>query len=320
MKRTILFSLILNLAVFSASGQNLELPKTNWQAYGFQKQVEQVGIGYYKSDSTGYQPNMLEVYSFNKEGHIVQYYYRIFGKYESETAKNYVYKNDKLDSINILASATNFNTKQKLHYSKTGILDSITASGVYSNFTDHYSYETSGKVSKIERKHKGGNTTKAIYNHKKNYVFEKEIDLKGGETANYYIYDGTNLFASIAFEEGPTVTFYDSYFRNEFETKVSENPLEFALRYRDLKDKNKEAYQKQLDELQKKSTSKMIQEIPVESTNEEGDWTKRLQIDQRFGAPNRQLVFKVLVYLDGSKSGSTDYDLFFENRVSSIKR
>ena len=319
MKKTTLFCLILTLTVFSAYAQHLELPKTNWQAYGFQKQVEQVGTGYYTYDSLGYDPAMLEVYTFNKDGHIIQKYIRIFGKYGSETSDNYVYNNGKVDSINVFASSANFDIKQKLHYNKNGVLDSITASGFYSNFTDYYKYEKSGKVSEIQRKHKNGNTIQAFFDHKKNFVHEKEIDLKGNETVHYYIYDGKELFASIAYEEGPAVTFYDSYFRNEFETKVSEDALEFALKWRDLKDKNKEDFQNQLDELQRKPNSKIIQDIPVEAVNEQGDWIKRLQIDRRFAFPKRRLVFQVLMYSDGTKSGSTEYDLIFERKVSSIK-
>lgn len=318
MKITTTFLLILNLIAFSAFGQHLELPKTKWQAYGFQKQVEQVAIGYYKSDSLGYEPTMLEVYNFNKEGHLVQKYFRIFGKYGSETAENYVYVNGRLDSINKIVSASKFNVKQKLHYSKNGILDSVTASGFYSSFTDHYSYEKSGKVNTIERKHNNGNTIKAIYNHKKNYVIEKDIHSKDKESASYFIYDGTELFASFSFEEDSTVTFYDSYNRNEFETKAPEDALEFVFTLRDLKAKNKVDFQVQMDDLQKRPNSKITQKIPVEELNEHGDWINRLQIDNKFGGPNRRMVFKTLTYLDGSTSGSTDYDLIFEMKVYDI--
>lgn len=42
---------------------------------------------------------------------------------------------------------------------------------------------------------------------------------------------------------------------------------------------------------------------------------KRLQIDRRFSKGERRLVFKKLVYADGTESGSTDYDLIFKRKV-----
>src|SRR5690606_20994766 len=119
--------------------EHLALPKIHWKSYGYQKQIEQAKIAYYKSDSLEYETTMVEVFSFNKEGNIIQKYIRVFGKYGSETAFNYVYTNGLLDSINTYASAKNFNTQQKFHYDKNGRLTHSTSTGVYANFTDVYS-------------------------------------------------------------------------------------------------------------------------------------------------------------------------------------
>ncbi|MDY0090901.1 MAG: hypothetical protein RBR78_11125 [Flavobacteriaceae bacterium] len=104
-------SFFLILISYIVCGQtevsHLSPPKTHWQSFGFHKQPKQVAIAYYKSDSLGYEPAMFEVFTFNESGYIIQKYLRIYGKYESETANNYVYKNGVLDSINTLASAQN---------------------------------------------------------------------------------------------------------------------------------------------------------------------------------------------------------------------
>lgn len=316
-KRTLLF-ILLHLTLFSAFSQHLEIPKTHWKSYGFQKQVEQVAIGYYKSDSLGYDPTMLEVYTFNKEGHLIQKYIRIFGAYESETAYNYVYNKGVLDSINTFASANMFNSKQKMNYNTQGKLASILASGAYTNFIDQMSYDKSGKIHSIERKFKNGGRKQTLFNTEKNYVLEKEIDSKGNIIENFFVYDDEEIFAFISGEDS-TVTFYDAFHSTDFEIGVAKEPLSYTLKWRDLKQQDHEKYLEQISELQYNSTSKIILEIPVEATNEEGDWIKRLQIDKRYGNSNKQYVFKSLVYIDGTVSGSTEYDLIFEMKVSNIK-
>ncbi|RKD18643.1 hypothetical protein BCY91_15010 [Pelobium manganitolerans] len=117
MKYTIAFLLMITSLTACAQPQaepsHLVPPKTYWQSFGFQKQPKQVGIGYYKSDSLGYEPAMLEVYNFNEDGFITQKYIRIFGEYGSETVNNYVYSNGVLDSINTLASAKTLTANKK---------------------------------------------------------------------------------------------------------------------------------------------------------------------------------------------------------------
>lgn len=294
-------------------------PKTYWQSFGFQKQPKQVGIIYYKTDSLGYEPAMLEVYNFNEEGFITQKYIRIFGEYGSETVNNYVYSNGVLDSINTLASAQNFNSQQKLHYSNSGQLTHITATGKFADYTDTYTSDDNGMVATIERKWKSGGSKKTFFKHNGNYVHEKETAPDGKITESYTVYDEDELFASFTLGGRPMVTFHDSYHRIEFETEVNTHALNYALEQRKLKQSNPEAFNKLMSELQGKSTSRVVFDIPAMATNEQGDWTKRLQIDRRFSKGERRLVFKKLVYADGTESGSTDYDLIFERKTERMK-
>ncbi len=317
--KLILLFIFIGQFIHAQEALHLEIPKTNWQSFGFQKQVEQVAIAYYKSDSLGYEPAMLEVYTFNKVGHLLQKYIRIFGKYESETGHNYVYNEGVLDSINTVVSAQNFNSKQKLHYNQEAQLDSITASGAYTNFTDHFIYDDKDKISSIERRYKNGGKKEAIFDQENNYVHEKETDLKGNITNYYYIYQEDELFASINLLGQSEVIFYNAFHRNDFKTEITDSALKEVLRWRALKNKNLEKFEQQISELMDQATSKIVLSIPAESINEEGDWIKRLQIDNRFFSSERRLVFKSILYVDGTTSGSSDYDLIFEKRVSQMK-
>ncbi|WP_346236857.1 hypothetical protein ABDK00_013560 [Niabella insulamsoli] len=300
------------------AADHLSPPKTYWQSFGFQKQIDHVKIAYYKSDSLGYEPTMAEVISFNKHGHLIQHYIRIFGQYGSETAHNYVYTNGVLDSINTLATAANFNSRQKLHYNSDGQLTHITATGKFSNFTDTYKYDQTGMVASIERTHKSGSTRKAVFNHKANCVQERETAANGKVTERYYIYEGDELLASFRSGSG-LLTFYDAYRRIDFETKVNEAPLTYALAQRKLKQSDPMAFNKQMSSLQSKPVSKIVFDIPALAKNENGDWIKRLQIDRRFSPPQRRLVFRKLMYADGTTSGDTEMDLIFERKVARLK-
>lgn len=69
---TCLLLLALGLTATALEASHIEPPKTDYKSLGFQKPVKQVGIGYYKADDKGYEPKMLEVYTFNDEHQLVQ--------------------------------------------------------------------------------------------------------------------------------------------------------------------------------------------------------------------------------------------------------
>lgn len=311
-------SLLLLVFGLCASAQEtpaLELPKTGYQSFGFKKPVKQVAIAYYKSDEKGYEPAMLEVYTFNDGRQIVQKYIRIYGKYGSETAHNYVYANGVLDSIDTLASAQNFSRQEKMHYDENGKLAKVTATGAYVNYAETYAYDDSGAVASITRQRQNGTALQAQFNRAKNYVSQKETAADGKVTESVFVYDGDQLFASFVAGQ-PTVTFYDAYHRSDFTTQIEADVLAYALKLRDLKRDDFETFKKQISELQGQPQSVAIFDIPIEVTNMAGDWIKRLQVDKRFGNAEKRMVFKKLIYADGSESGSTDFDLIFQSKVS----
>lgn len=320
MKLSVIFFLLsMGFFVSAQDYHHISPPKTYWQSYGFQKQPDHTKIAYYKSDSLGYEPVMAEVYSFNKEGFIIQKYMRIYGKYASETVHNYVYTNGILDSMNTVASASNFNSKQKLHYGANGVLEKVTASGVYTNFTDTYQYDKSGMVSSIQRTYQNGSKKEAFFNHLKNTVTEKETSAKGTVTETIFVYDGDDMLASFQKDGKNKIRLKDKERRVEFTLKISENdPLNYALNLRKMKQEDVKKFQQTIGDLSANPSAIITFDIPAESKNEHGDWTKRLQIDKQLGA-QRRMVFREIKYIDGSQSGSTEFDLIFDMKVKHIK-
>ncbi len=310
---TILLLLLITAQLVQA--QHLASPKTYWQSYGYKKQPNYIKTAYYKSDSLGYEPTMAEVISFNKEGFIIQQYIQIMGKYASQTAHNYVYKNGVLDSINTIASNANFNTKQKLHYDEKGNLAKITAIGKYAEYTDTFTYNAGEMVQTIERKHKAGTANKVQFNHQKNYVHVMETATSGKVTESYFFYDVDNLFATFTVGENQKILFKNEDRRTEFEIEAPKNTLNYVFGIRKKHQQNPRVLAKLLED----NNGKIIFDIPAEARNENGDWIRRLQLDKRFANTERRLVFNQIMYADGTKSGSTEMDLIFESRVRKMK-
>ncbi|WP_312342432.1 hypothetical protein [Chryseobacterium binzhouense] len=314
-----LFFIIIGFSLKAQEAEHLSPPKTYWQSYGFQKQPDFAKIAYYKSDSLGYEPVMAEVISFNKEGFIIQKYIRIYGKYASETAHNYVYTNGVLDSINTVASSSNFNSKQKLHYGANGVLEKVTASGVYTNFTDTFQYDNNGMVNSIQRTYQNGSKKEAFFDHLKNTVTEKETSAKGTVTETIFVYDGDDLLAFFQKDNQNKIRLKDKERRIDFTIEITENdPLNYVLNLRKMKQEDAKKFQQTIGNLSGKSSAMSLFDIPAESKNENGDWTKRLQIDKQFGV-QRRMVFREIKYSDGSQSGSTEFDLIFDMKVKHIK-
>lgn len=305
--------------VAQSTDKQMFSPETHWSAFDHKKQVSQVAIAYYKSDSLGYEPSMVEVYSYNDAGHIVQKYIRIFGDFASETAHNYVYNKGLLDSINTIASAKNFNRQQKLLYNDNNQLTQIKATGKFADYTDKYSYDSSGKLASIQRKWTNGGSRMFTYNQDKQYVHEKEIGENGKIYEEYKIYDNNQLFASFSLHQRQVVVFYNAYHRADIEVEVNENALNYALKMRKLKTSDTNMFAKTMGELQGLPTSRTLFDIPAEVRNETGDWIRRLQFDRSYSAGEKRMVFKKIVYADGTESGDTDYDMIFAHKVKHIK-
>ena len=315
--KTILSFIFLALGL-SASAQHLTPPKTYWQSFGYQKQPDHIKRAYYKSDSLGYEPTKAEVISFNKEGFIIQEYEKVLGKSVKEKARNYVYKNGVLDSVNTLNTDPNYNTWQKLHYDEKGKLVKMTITGKYSNFTDTFTYYESGMVKTIFRNnHASGTKTVVEFAHNRNYVKETVTEKTGKTYESCYMYDGENLFASFTIRKNQSIQFYDEARRITYELENFEgNPFEYAMNLRTEYQKNPNALAQKFDN---SDYAEIVFDIPAETKNEHGDWIRQLQLDKTYRPTQRRLVFNQIMYADGTKSGSTEMDLIFESKVRKMK-
>ncbi|WP_144280922.1 hypothetical protein [Chryseobacterium echinoideorum] len=317
-----IITLLLLMMCFGSKAQNYEhltLPKTYWRSLGFQKQPEVVKTVYYKSDSLGYESSMVEMIFFNKEGRLIKKHNSILGKFASHTTHYYYYVNDMLDNIKTVASSQNFNADQKFHYDAKGVLQKVTASGVYTNFTDTYQYDQNGMVSSIQRTYQNGSKKEAFFDHRKNTVTEKQTSTKGTVAETIFVYDGDDMLASFQKDGKNRIRINDKDRRIEFTIKITENdPLAYILNLRKLKQEDAKKFQQTIGDLRTNSSAIISFDIPAESKNENGDWTKRLQVDKHFGV-QRRMVFREIKYSDGSKSGSTAFDLIFDQKVKRIK-
>ncbi len=316
-RNSIIIFIFLSLGL-SASAQHPSPPKTYWQSFGYQKQPDHIKRAYYKSDSLGYEPTMAEVISFNKDGFVIQEYKQVLGKMPREVACNYVYKNGVLDSINILETNASYNSWQKMHYDAKGKLVKITATGKYSEYTDTFTYDDGGMVKTIFRNnHASGTKTVVEFAHNRNYVKETVTEKTGKTYESCYMYDGENLFASFTLSKNQSIRFYDEARRITYELENFEgNPFEYAMNLRTEYQKNPNALAQKIDN---SDYAEIVFDIPAETKNEHGDWIRRLQLDKTYRPTQRRLVFNQIMYADGTKSGSTDFDLLFERKTERIK-
>lgn len=306
----LLFFLVLG---FSAQAQHLTPPKTYWQSFGYQKQPDHVQTVQYKSDSLGYEPTVVLVKSFNKEGFLIQDYTHILGNFASETAHNYVYKNGVLDSINTLTTNQDFSSTRKLNYNPKGQLVHIISTGKHTEYTDTFTYYENGMVKTIQRRYKDESTTTTSFDHKKNVVTETDKRGNGKISTTTYVYNLDELFATI--DDKNTIRFHNTYHNYDFEVQAEGDALQYAIEKRRLFQQD-EQY---LGKLSKEKNGKIVFDIPAISRNDNGDIIRQLQLDKTSKQTRRRLWFSKCVYADGTTSGSTDYDLLFGQRVEKMK-
>lgn len=307
---------IINFTVVAQQyvAQHLTPPKTYWQSFGYQKQVDYIQTVQYKSDSLRYEPTAVLVKSFNKDGFLIQDYTRILGNFANETAHNNVYKNGVLDSINTVTTNKNFNGTQKLHYDEKGHLIRIVSTGKYTEYTDTFTYYENGMVKTIQRKYKDGlGTLTTTFDHRKNVVTETDKRANGKILTKNYMYNGDDLFATI--DDKNTIRFHNTYHNYDFEVQAEGDALQYAIEKR----RQFQQDERYLDKLSEEKNGKIVFDIPAISRNDNGDIIRQLQLDKTSKQTRGRLWFSKYVYADGTTSGSTDYDLLFGQRVEKMK-
>ncbi|MFD0990657.1 hypothetical protein ACFQ1R_11155 [Mariniflexile jejuense] len=315
MKNKILFLLIIIVNVINAQ-IHTQLPHKTFKDYEVSKPIFYTQIVTYDATDKGYDPVMVTVNSFNDKGQFIQEYIHILGKFESETAHNYVYSNGKLDSLNTLASAKNFNVKSTFKYNTNGKITTETATGVYSNYTRNYTYNNKGYIETITTDFDNGghNWTNFYYkNGSLDLVTQIDGKEKAGSLTNYFAYYNGELFARWDNLDKDLHLFPSQY--RHFKLADHKDPATAVNQLKLLRATNQSAYDAQLEGIL--NEAEIIYEMG-QSTPENGDWTRRMTKETRFGRTTRRFHFRKIVYTDNSVSGSTEFDYLFFNKMKDL--
>ena len=315
MKNNILFLFVLIINIINAQ-IHTQLPYKTFKDYEVTKPIFYTQIVTYNANEKGYNPVMVNVNSFNDNGQFIQEYIHILGKFESETAHNYVYNNGKLDSLNTLATAKNFNVKTIFEYDNNERITKETATGVYSNYTRHFKYNKKGDIETIttDFNHGGHNETTFYYkNETLDLVMQIDGKEKEGSLTNYFAYYNGELFARWNNLDKDLFIFPNPY--RHFKLTNHQDPKATINQLKLLRATNTNAYNAKLNGFL--SVAEITYEMG-QSTPENGDWTRRMTKETRFGQTTRRFHFRKIVYTDNSISGSTEFDYLFFNKMKDL--
>lgn len=310
-----IWPLCIWLVTVSAVAQvHTALPLKSHTNFELSKPVKYVKIATYEATEKSWDPVMTQVISFNDADQLVQEYTRILGKFGSETAYNYVYDGKKLDSVNILASAANFNSKGDIVTDKNGRIVSETAKGFYADYTRNYDYNKDGTIKTITTKHATGNNNWTQFSYKNgslDLVTQVDGRVYKDSPVNYFLYNNGLLFATWN-DLDNDLTISPTPYRH-YKLKKHHAPLATAMELRTLYNTNKPAYNSQIDGISNEATIVYQQGT---SSNELGDWTKKMTETTSYGQTQKRYSFREIVYADGTASGSTEFDILFFKKMN----
>jgi hypothetical protein len=308
---------IIFLMACSLSAQiHTELPLKSHSDFELSRPVKYVKIATYEATEKAWDPVMTQVISFNNDNQLIQEYTRILGKFASETAYNYIYNGKNLDSINILASASNFNIKGAVKTDANGRVLSETAKGFYADYNRIYQYNTDGTVKAITTNHASGshNWTKFTYEKGQlSLVTQVDGNTLKGSPINYFLYNKGKLFAQWS-DVDNNLTLSPTNYRH-YLLKKHPSPLATAQEIKKLFNTNEKAYQARIKNI---SNEAIFVHQQGDSKNEQGDWTKKMTKTLNFGQEQKRYSFREIVYADGSTSGSTEFDYLFFKKMKDL--
>jgi hypothetical protein len=304
------------IATITVAQTHTESPLKSYKDFELSKPVKYVKIASYEVTENSWEPVMTQVISFNESNQLIQEYMRILGSLGSETAYNYVYNGKKLDSVNILASAPNFNIKGKVQTDKSGRILNEKATGYYVDYNRVYTYNKDGTTKTITTSHTSGNHNWTAFFYKKgalDLITQVDGAVYKSSVKNYFLYHNGSLFASWN-DLDNIITLMPTAYRH-YRLVANPAPLVFTKELRALYDTNKKAFDTKMLELSKDATIVYQQGT---SSNEQGDWTKKMTVTVGYGLPSKRFLFREIVYADGTTSGSTDFDSFFYRRMKDL--
>jgi hypothetical protein len=292
-----------------------DLPPITQKSAPSINEVTRIQEATYKADSTGHEPLMQHVYNYNDNGLLFQDYRRIYGKYGSETLDSYHYTGTRLDSMETMASAQNFNSISKYSHDSNGRIIKEVSTGVYANYERDYSYDDQGRVSKIVMNHQTGNkiTTLFFYNGKLlDRVEQRDGKNIQEEKLEYTFYHNEKPFAY--YEDGDqTLTVYQTNRGTQSDKIVVKNVITSVEKLRNaMTDDTK--FQEEFTKLMPGAT--VIHQTFDATETTSGEWIKRYDYKDQYGRETKSYVFRKLYFKDGSTVGSTDFNDLFVNRYN----
>lgn len=312
-----LFQLILLFTTVHMGAQlHTESPLKSYTSFELSKPVKYIKIATYEATEKSWDPVMSQVISFNESNQLLQEYLRILGKFGSETAYNYVYDGKKLDSVNILASAANFNIKGAIETDKNGRIIRETAKGFYADYTRIYDYNKDGTIKAITTNHATGNNNWTQFSYKNgslDLVTQVDGKVYKDSPVYYFLYNNGLLFATWN-DLDNDLTLSPTPYRH-YKLKNHHDPLATAMELRVLFNTNKKAYQAQIEGI---SNEAVIVYQQGTSSNELGDWTKKMTETTSYGFTQKRYLFREIVYADGTSSGSTEFDYLFFKKMNGL--
>lgn len=307
--------LLISTQISLAQTEYLNITETNYKDFGYKQQLKQAKLVYYKADSLEYLPTMVEAYIFNSDGNIATKYFKILGKYASETKTDYIYKNGLLDSVKTRASSPNFNRDIIFHYNPKNQIVKSHASGVYINYTDFYSYKNN-LIEEINRTYLNNNDRiKTNYFYDKgelSYIQQLQGENNSFNDSSYFYFHKNQLFASFNNTKN-TITLYNTVY-GDVEKTFSQNHKDTVLKLLKIYETKPQDYNRLIGDYIK-SNAKIVGFNHYER-NLQKDWVHAFMYDNQFGQKQKRYVYKEITYSDGTKSGSTKFDSFYMDRLT----
>lgn len=310
--KTIIFLIACNIT----AQIHTELPLKSYSDFELNKPVKYVKIATYSATEKAWDPVMTQVISFNEANQLIQEYTRILGKFASETAHNYVYNGKNLDSINILASASNFNIKGAVKTDAKGRVISETAKGFYADYTRNYEYNSDETVKAITTNHASGSRSWTKFTYQNGELnLATQVDGKTYEDSpvNYFLYNKGKLFAQWN-DLDNDLTLSPTDYRH-YQLKKHPAPIATAQELKKLFNTDEKAYQAKIKLI---SNDAIFVHQQGDSKNEQGDWTKKMVSTINYGQEQKRYSFREIVYADGSTSGSTEFDYLFFKKMDGL--
>jgi len=298
--------------------QHVDLPQiTQKDAYA-NNVVYRIQTATYKADSLGYEPAMLEVQNYNKDGLKFQDYRQIFGKYSSETFDEFFYSGKRLDSIVRKTSAGGFDALIKFEHDNQGKIIKEKGTGRYTNYETTFEYQGNLLVRAVLQPRKGERKEASFaYNKEgdqRTRVTEETYSETGEMTKSITIYyhDG-KPFARTTVNR-PLIHVLD--FTGLYKIRSSKSQEETIKALTTAVKQSEEALFKKRKELTKNEI--MVEQYSTSKDSRTNDWMKRHKTYKNLGKLDDRFIFRKLYYPDSTTSGSTEFDLMFQRRVPKI--